>query len=385
LLPLSLGDYFARFSLEFVVLGIAVVAVTANFSLARHHGLGSNDESVIFSFLKNNPKMNHALLAESETTTILGHADQLVSKSYTESSNITLASAQAFDLGQSDPTTIQDDVIVKTNPADTQNFYRHGLTQYTVQSGDSVNSVAASFGISPATILMENKLSTTTALRAGQQLTILPTTGITYSLKNGDTLDGILNKYKISEDTFLDANNIESFDDLEVGAVVVIPMDNVALPAPTSVASKFTKSDAGKVALRTASAPADLINAVVSFIWPTPVKTITQGFSSRHTGLDISDSKKESIFAAADGFVEISGYQTNGYGNTIVINHGNGFKTRYGHASELYVSAGDYVKQGQLIAKQGNTGRVRGATGIHLHFEIIKNGTRVNPLAYVRP
>ncbi|MBX4186996.1 MAG: M23 family metallopeptidase, partial [Candidatus Doudnabacteria bacterium] len=70
---------------------------------------------------------------------------------------------------------------------------------------------------------------------------------------------------------------------------------------------------------------------------------------------------------------------------TIVINHGNGFKTRYGHASELYVSAGDYVKQGQLIAKQGNTGRVRGVTGIHLHFEILKNGKRVNPLSYVRP
>ena len=82
--------------------------------------------------------------------------------------------------------------------------------------------------------------------------------------------------------------------------------------------------------------------------------------------------------------MEVSGWQS-GYGNTIVLNHGNGFKTRYGHASELYVSAGDKVAQGQVIAKQGRTGRVRGVTGIHLHFEIIKNGSRVNPLGYVKP
>jgi len=199
-----------------------------------------------------------------------------------------------------------------------------------------------------------------------------------------DTEESILNKYKISEEDFLDANNLESFDDLAVGASVVIPMDMVTLPAKPKT-STFVRSESGKVTLKTASAPVSLVSSPISFIWPTPVRTITQGFSSRHTGIDISDSKMEPIYAAADGFVEISGYQTNGYGNTIVINHGNGFKTRYGHASELYVTAGQYVTQGQLIAKQGHTGRVHGVTGIHLHFEIIKNGTRVNPLAYVHP
>jgi murein DD-endopeptidase MepM/ murein hydrolase activator NlpD len=93
----------------------------------------------------------------------------------------------------------------------------------------------------------------------------------------------------------------------------------------------------------------------------------------------------EPIYASESGFVESAGYVTNGYGNMILINHGNGFKTRYGHASELYVKAGEYVTKGQLIAKQGHTGHVRGATGIHLHFEIIVNGHVVNPLKYVKP
>lgn len=224
-----------------------------------------------------------------------------------------------------------------------------------------------------------------TTLHPGQELTILPTTGITVTLKSGDTLESFLNKYKISEDDFLDANNIEAFEDLDLGAVAVIPMDSVTTPARPRIVSSFVNSEAGRVALKTAAAPSDLIGGAISFIWPTPVRSITQGFSSRHTGLDISDSKMEPIYASSDGFVEISGYQSNGYGNTIVINHGNGFKTRYAHASAMYVSAGEYVKQGQEIAKHGRTGRVRGITGIHLHFEVIKNGVKVNPLGYVRP
>ncbi len=357
-----------------------------NLSISRTNIISTSDESVIFSFLKNNPKLNHALLASSDTTTILAKSDQLVSKALASTSGILLTSSRSNTTGTMtvDPTTIQDEVIVKTNPADTDNFYRHGLTQYTVQSGDTLTNIASNFGISPATIMTENKMTTASTLKPGQTLTILPTTGITYTVKDGDTLEGLIGKYKVSEDDFLDANNLESFEDLASGAVVVIPMASVSTPqAPKS--STFVKSDAGKVSLKTASAPADLIGSAISFVWPTTVRTITQGFSSRHTGLDISDSKKEPIYAAADGFVEISGYQTNGYGNTIVINHGNGFKTRYGHASALSVSAGDYVTKGQEIGRQGNTGRVRGVTGIHLHFEIMKNGVRVNPLSYVRP
>lgn len=330
--------------------------------------------------------MNTRLMATSDTTTILARSDQFVNTALAQSPfGISLANASSAKYPITDPTTIQADVIVKTNPSDTQNNYRQGLTKYSVQTGDTLVSVATSFGISPQTIMMENKLDTASVIKPGQELTILPTTGITYTLKQGDTMEAILNKYKVAEEDFLDTNNVELFDDLDVGATVVIPLQNVSIPAKPKAPSKFVRDDSNQVALKQAAAPADLIAGSASFIWPTSVRKITQGFSSRHAGLDISDSKMEPIYAAADGFVEVSGYQANGYGNNIVINHGNGFKTRYGHASELYVQAGDTVKQGQRIAKQGRTGRVRGTTGIHLHFEIIKNGVHVNPLAHVKP
>jgi murein DD-endopeptidase MepM/ murein hydrolase activator NlpD len=386
-LPLSIPDYVARFSLELVVLLIATSAFVVNFSV-NNHAISSSDQSVIFSFLQENPKLNSQLLASIDTTTILTQSDQLINKALAQSNSVVLAASTNAFTPINNPTTIQADVIVKTNPADTQAADRIGLTKYTVAAGDTIESIAQSFGISPQTIMMENNINESTNLKPGMELTILPTTGITYTIKDGDTLNSIISKYKISEEDFLDINNIESFDDLEVGAVVIIPLQSVTVPTKPNQpkpASNFTKSEAGKVDLKTAKAPSDLASSPIDFMWPTPVKNITQGFSSRHTGIDISNSQKEPIYAAADGFVEISGFQTNGYGNTIVINHGNGYKTRYGHASELYVTAGQYVKKGQLIAKQGNTGRVRGVTGIHLHFEIIKNGVRVNPLNYVSP
>jgi len=388
LLPLSISDYFSRFSLELVVLSIAIIAVISNVSLVNHAQSASTpDQSVIFSFLKDHPRLNSPLLASSDTTTIISNSDQVVSFAQAQSvyNNILLAAAPTNSSTQNTSTTIQQDVIVKTNPADSQSIDRRGLTSYTIQPGDTIVGVAASFGISPQTIMMENKMDETSKLKPGQEISILPTTGISYALKPGDTLESVISKYKINEEDFLDANNIESFEDLDVGSAVVIPLDSVTMPAKPKPASQFVKTDIGKVALKTASAPEGLSASDIDFMWPTPVRNITQGYSSRHTGIDISDSKMEPIYASADGFVEISGFQSNGYGNTIVINHGSGFKTRYGHASELYITAGDYVKKGQLIAKQGRTGRVRGVTGIHLHFEIIKNGARINPLKYVKP
>lgn len=384
LLPLSISDYAARFSLELVILAIAGLGLIINFSV-NNHAVSSN-QSVIFAFLKNNPSLNRSLLNVSDTTTVIAQTDKLITQAQANA-GVVLTSSLNDSVPSSDATTIQADVIVKTNPSDTQSTGRLGLTKYTVQPGDTVVSVATSFGISPQTIMMENKLNQESLLKAGSDITILPTTGITYTLKDGDTLDSILKKYKVSEDDFLNANNIESFEDLAPGSEIVIPLQNITVPgqAKPAAPSRFVKDESNKIALKQASAPADLEESQVSFIWPTPVKSISQGFSSRHSGIDISDSKMEPVYAACSGFVEISGYQANGYGNTMVINCGNGFKTRYGHLSEIYVSAGDYVTQGQLIAKQGRTGRVRGATGIHLHFEIIKDGRQVNPLKYARP
>lgn len=103
------------------------------------------------------------------------------------------------------------------------------------------------------------------------------------------------------------------------------------------------------------------------------------GDGRNHKAIDLSADRGVAIYAAAAGTVESAGYKGD-YGYNVVINHGNGIKTRYAHASALCVKAGDTVTQGQMIAAVGSTGY---STGNHLHFEVIVNGTRVNPAPYI--
>lgn len=119
----------------------------------------------------------------------------------------------------------------------------------------------------------------------------------------------------------------------------------------------------------------------------TPVSgVITSRFGNResirsyaHSGLDIGAPKGTDIKAAASGTVAFAGW-SGGYGNIVKISHGSGIQTYYAHCSELYVSTGDEVKAGDVIAAVGSTGN---STGNHLHFEVIKNGTSLNPQHYL--
>lgn len=112
--------------------------------------------------------------------------------------------------------------------------------------------------------------------------------------------------------------------------------------------------------------------------------TITSRFGTRssgmHNGLDIAAPTGTAIHAAASGTVTFSGWSTTGYGYCIIISHGNGIDTLYGHCSQLYVSAGQSVAQGETIAAVGSTGN---SSGPHLHLEIRSNGTRLNPQHYL--
>jgi len=99
-----------------------------------------------------------------------------------------------------------------------------------------------------------------------------------------------------------------------------------------------------------------------------------------HKGIDIAAPNGTPIYAAAEGTITYAEYNTGGYGNLIIIDHGNGVKTYYGHCSKLYVKEGGKVTAGDKIAAVGSTGR---STGNHLHFEIRLNGEQVNPQKYI--
>lgn len=126
-------------------------------------------------------------------------------------------------------------------------------------------------------------------------------------------------------------------------------------------------------------------NGDASMCWP--VKRVNGSYVSSymgdergHKGMDIVAKGGTPIYASATGKVTFASYDNSGYGNYIIIDHGNGIETLYGHCSELYVSVGDTVSEGESIAAVGSTGN---STGNHLHFEVRKNGSQVNPVAYI--
>jgi len=116
-------------------------------------------------------------------------------------------------------------------------------------------------------------------------------------------------------------------------------------------------------------------------MWPTPSHRINQYFRYGHTGLDIDGDFSSPIYASAAGVVSKVAYLNYGYGYHIIITHADGSQTLYGHASKIFVTQGQRVNQGQTIAMVGTTGR---STGTHLHFEIIIDGRKLNPLSYIR-
>lgn len=126
-----------------------------------------------------------------------------------------------------------------------------------------------------------------------------------------------------------------------------------------------------------------------SMIWPVPsIHGITSYYEWRwgrmHNGIDIAGGTAygRTIVAADSGTVSYVSYSSYGYGNNLEIDHGNGLRTHYAHASKILVSSGQKVAKGQAIALIGSTGD---STGPHLHFEVIRSGSTVNPLSYVRP
>lgn len=254
---------------------------------------------------------------------------------------------------------------------------RQEIIYYTVQAGDTVSSVAQRFGISVNTILWANNLTARSVLRIGDRLTILPYSGVLYTVKKGDTLAKIAKKYGIEIDKILDSNNLGNT--LVAGQKIVLPgakkiSDSVATGATT-------RNYTGLSAIRNLiKSPTKGQTGSGKMAWPTTGYRITQYYSWRHTGLDIANKVGTPIYAADDGVVEFAGWAT-GYGYSIVINHGGGVKTRYGHASKLFVKVGEEVGRGENIMAMGSTGW---STGPHLHFEVLINGKRYNPLNYIK-
>ena len=247
---------------------------------------------------------------------------------------------------------------------------RDSIIEYEVQSGDTVASIANKFGVSADTIRWENDI-TKDNIKVGKTLKILPVTGIAHTVAKGDTVYSIAKKYDANVQAIVDFpfntfTNDETFE-LAIGQTIFVP-EGVMPAVSASPRPKQMTPNAGTVA------------ASGQFVWPTQ-GVITQRFSWYHPGLDIANPGLPLTVAADSGRVIYAGWDASGYGYMVLVDHGNGYKTRYAHLSQIMVVSGQTIGRGQSVGRMGNTGR---STGPHLHFEIYINGVRVNPLSYLK-
>jgi murein DD-endopeptidase MepM/ murein hydrolase activator NlpD len=239
-----------------------------------------------------------------------------------------------------------------------------------------VSSIAQKFNISTDTIRWQNNLGSKDMIKPGQTLEILPEDGVMHKVAKGETIESIAKKYDADSqaivvypfNTFV---NDETFE-LAAGQSIFVPGG--------AKADATTTSPSGSTRPRQLTPDAGSAVATGRFVWPAQ-GSITTRFAWWHPGIDIANRAAPNILAADSGKVIISGWSTAGYGNYVVIDHGNGFKTLYGHMARLFVTVGQSVARGNAIGQMGTTGR---STGIHLHFEVSQNGVKLNPLSILR-
>lgn len=291
----------------------------------------------------------------------------------------------AYDISGDVLVSDEDGYLVKINPQ-TDESNRIGLTDYavhTVEDGETLSLIAEKYGVQVNTVMWENNISNAHTIRSGQALLIPPVDGISYQVNAGDSLEKIATKYEVSVESIIAQNGLTD-EVIQKGQALFLPGAEPIVPVITAANtyrnSAVTRDDRSAVsASPSTSSPA--IGKI--FIFPTTGK-ITQGYRGGHYALDIADRSKPAIWAAGAGTVEkaSSGTWGGGYGNHIIIDHGNGVKTLYAHMDTLNVYEGQWVNQGDVLGIMGNTGRVYGATGIHLHWEVHVNGVKENPYNY---
>lgn len=273
--------------------------------------------------------------------------------------HITLLASSASPLGNTDTKSlvIDESALEAQSGPVTQEGKLHPPTSdqisiYVVREGDTLSQIAEMFNVTVNTIKWNNDIKSNT-VRPGDTLVILPISGVRHTVKKGDTVASIAKTYKGDKNEIIAYNGLESVT-LAVGSVIIIPDGEMTV-------SGSSGSSVGGVV-------SGLKEFVGYYLRPVVGGKKTQGIHG-YNGIDIGAPAGTPIMAAASGEVIVSrnGGWNGGYGNYVVIKHGNGTQTLYAHLSSTATNVGSTVNQGDTIGYMGRTGK---ATGIHLHFEI---------------
>jgi len=238
------------------------------------------------------------------------------------------------------------------------------ISVYVVRPGDTLSEIAGMFNVSVNTIVWANNLSSVTDVHPGDTLIILPVSGVKYTIAASDTLKSIAKKYGADANEIAQYNGLDSSAPLVVGSTIIIPGGEVAAPTTAGISRGFSRRVAKEPYLG-GSGPAQ----PGYYSNPLPGGIITQSIHGWNA-VDIGAPRGTPIHAAAEGTVIIArnnGGWNGGYGNYVVITHGNDTQTLYAHMTHSIVSPGQTVSAGQIIGYVGMTGLT---TGPHLHFEV---------------
>ena len=263
------------------------------------------------------------------------------------------------------------------------------LIKYVVQSGDTVFGIAENFGLKAETVLWGNYdtlQDNAHSISPGQELIILPVDGALHEWILGESLTGVARFFGVTPQDIIDwpGNHLDptvdpSNPNIDAGTELVIPGGRRELTVAWT--ARITRADPARARLLGPGACGTIYDGPIGsgvFNWPTPLHYVGgYDFSSIHPALDLAGDTGHSIFASDSGVIVFAGWNNGGYGNVIVVDHGNGWQTLYAHLSQVNVACGQAVFTGNVIGQMGCTGN---CSGSHLHFEMMNDiYGKVNP------
>ncbi len=253
--------------------------------------------------------------------------------------------------------------------------------RHTVAFGDTLAQIAIKYDVTLDGLIAANGIANPDAIEVGQVL-VIPLPGAAarpepaeaatvHTVVVGETLPEIAMRYNVTLHTLAVANQISNPNRIFPGLVLTIPGAQVGQDS-------ITKASVGpglctEVAVERSGSG--------YFARPTAGYRLSQPFRSGHSGVDLANDINTLIVAADGGTTVYSGWNPAGYGNLVVLDHGNGWRTYYAHLNTITVGCGDWVSRGNTVGLMGSTGN---STGPHLHFELLRFGLPVNPAGYIR-
>ncbi|MDW8140754.1 MAG: M23 family metallopeptidase [Candidatus Bipolaricaulota bacterium] len=255
-------------------------------------------------------------------------------------------------------------------PSSSDSSDRFEIIEYQIQAGETLTHIAQRFAVPVERLVSSNELllDDLEELQPGKTLRLFKQ-GVLHRVKAGQTLTDIAKTYGVSVEEIVAVNDLSERKYIYPGEELLIPNTS-----ETPVWRRFELAG-GKRAF---------------FSWPLR-GVLTSGFGPRrhpitgrqdfHEGIDLEVPEGTDVYAARAGRVLFAGYR-GGYGLSVVLQHDQGYRTVYAHLSEVFVYRGQFIEGGQRLALSGRTGS---STGPHLHFEILRYGKALNPLALLPP